>query len=860
MSRNPDSKVLYSATANEIQTYGEKVLDINFGSDCNYTWCFTKTDLRFSVIGIDFLTAHKLIVDSYNRCLIDKNRNCVIPLFPAHSVPPKICCILPQKSEFHRVLSRYPKILNPPHRYQRKAHGIEHAIRTNGKIVRSKLRRTSPEIQKIIDSQITEWLTDGIISKSDSPYSSCLHVVPKKNGKHRVCVDYRNLNATSVLESYPIPHLHSMMDNLFGSKVFSVLDLKSAYFNVPIRKQDRPKTAFITKSGCFEFNYLPFGLKSAPASFMRFIHEVLYSQDPELREHTEIYLDDILIHTKDESTHKTVLERVCKCLNEFNLGINLSKCVLGKPSLNYLGFTITGDGYCATNEKVKAICDYPLPKTIRQLMRFCGMVNFYHKSIPKCSSLLKPLYDILRDNKRKPKSTVIVWSENQDKCFSLVKEALSIKTVLSYPIPNAATFLATDASDTSIAATLYQLHPVGNKRVPLAFFSRNLQKAELKYSIFDKEILAIYCGIKHFRYMLEMRPFKILCDNQAVVKSLTKKNGENFSARVLRHLQFISQYSTDCDYIASDQNSVADALTRTGVALIHDLNTPLDFEKIADAQSSDSEIQDMCKRISSLQIKSLPIENSNKVILCDVSQSEPRVLLPAAFRRKAFDTIHSLNHAGIKSSTYMLKQKYLWPSLNKDVKQWVNQCQSCQSVKTKQHTQTPIKSYPPPNQAFDELNIDIIGPLPVSKGYRYILTVSDRFTKGCFAIALPDTKSDTIATYFLNQYVALFGVPRVIVTDNASYFTSYTWTKFMTFLNVKHQFITAYHCQANGAAENFNRYIKTALRCYSDSENWFEHLGLAMLGINASYNQDIQMSRAERLYGKTLRLPSSFFC
>ena len=308
-------------------------------------------------------------------------------------------------------------------------------------------------------------------------------------------------------------------------------------------------------------------------------------------------------------------------------------------------------------------------------MRFCGMVNFYHKSIPKCSSLLKPLYDILRDNKRKPKSTVIVWSEEQNKCFSLVKEALSMKTVLSYPISNAATFLATDASDTSIAATLYQLHSVGNKRVPLAFFSRNLQKAELKYSIFDKEILAIYCGIKHFRYMLEMRPFKILCDNQAVVKSLTKKNGENFSARVLRHLQFISQYSTDCDYIASDQNSVADVLTRTGVALIHDLNTPLDFEKIADAQSSDSEIQDMCKRISLLQIKSLPIENSNKVILCNVSQYEPRVLLPAAFRRKAFDTNHSLNHAGIKSSTYMLKQKYLWPTLNKDVKQWVNQCQ-----------------------------------------------------------------------------------------------------------------------------------------------------------------------------------------
>ena len=126
------------------------MLDINFGSNSNYTRCLTKTDLRYSVIGIDFLTAHKLIVNSYKRCLIDKNHNCVIPLFPAYSVPQKICCVLPQKSEFHRILSRYPKILNLPRRYQRKVQGIKHAVRTNGKIVRSKLKRTSSKIQKLL--------------------------------------------------------------------------------------------------------------------------------------------------------------------------------------------------------------------------------------------------------------------------------------------------------------------------------------------------------------------------------------------------------------------------------------------------------------------------------------------------------------------------------------------------------------------------------------------------------------------------------------------------------------------------------------------------------------------------------------
>ena len=365
-------------------------------------------------------------------------------------------------------------------------------------------------------------------------------------------------------------------------------------------------------------------------------------------------------------------------------------------------------------------------------MRFCGMVNFYHKSIPRCSSLLKPLYDIMREYRSKPKSSVISWLTKLEKCFVSVKDALSRKTVLSYPIPNAPTFLATDASDSCIAATLYQLHPVRNERVPLAFFSRNLQKAELKYSIFDKEVLAIYCSIKHFRYMLELRSFKILCDNQAVVQSLTKKNTEKFSARVLRHLQYISQFSTDCEYISSEENSAADALTRTGVALVHDLTTPLDFIKIADAQSKDPEIQAMCKQISSLQIKGLPVDGTDKMILCDVSQADPRVLLPTDFRRKAFDIIHSLSHAGIKSTTYMMKQKYIWPNLRKDVKQWVSQCQACQAVKTKHHTHSSVQSYPPPNQAFDELNIDIIGPLPPSKGYKYILTVTDRFTKGCF--------------------------------------------------------------------------------------------------------------------------------
>ena len=282
-SRQPDEKVLYSTTSNEIHTFGDKNLNVKFNASGEYPRKFTVTNLNFSVIGIDFLTAYKLTVDPFNFCLVGKINNRVIPLKPAFTNPPQLCCILPEQSEFHRIFAKYPNILKLLHRFKRKSHCIERAIPTNRKIVKSKLKRISPETPKIIDEQINQWLREGIISRSDSRYASCPHVVKKKCGSPRVCIDYRNLNATSILSSYPIPHIQSMMDNLFGSKVFSVLDLKSAYFNVPICRQDKHKTAIIVKSGCYEFNYLPFGLKSVPATFMRFIHEVLYSQAPELK-------------------------------------------------------------------------------------------------------------------------------------------------------------------------------------------------------------------------------------------------------------------------------------------------------------------------------------------------------------------------------------------------------------------------------------------------------------------------------------------------------------------------------------------------------------------------------------------------
>ena len=169
-----------------------------------------------------------------------------------------------------------------------------------------------------------------------------------------------------------------------------------------IRPKDRHKAAFTTKSGCYEF-----GLKSASATFMRFVHEVLYSTTPELKNHTEVYLDDTLIHTKDLESHQPVFDQICQNLSRYNLAINLHKSIFGREKLNYLGFEVSADGYSAADDKIKAIVKYSLPKTFRSLSRFCNAVNFYYKTIDKCSELLRPLYEMLTSNQKRPKSTII---------------------------------------------------------------------------------------------------------------------------------------------------------------------------------------------------------------------------------------------------------------------------------------------------------------------------------------------------------------------------------------------------------------------------------------------------------------------
>ncbi|CAI2738111.1 unnamed protein product, partial [Dicrocoelium dendriticum] len=273
---------------------------------------------------------------------------------------------------------------------------------------------------------------------------------------------------------------------------------------------------------------------------------------------------------------------------------------------------------------------------------------------------------------------------------------------------------------------------------------------------------------------------------------------------------------------------------------------------MAAAQQTDPEL-DQLRNSSSLRIRPVPLPTSDGTILCDVSQNSPRPVVPQAFRRTVFDILHSLSHPGIRATVKLVTQRFVWRNVNRDVRQWARTCLSCQQSKVHRHTKSPLGSFPLPDARFHHLHVDLVGPLPPSKGCVYLLTCIDRFTRWPDAIPMPDCSSDTVARAFLERWVSYFGCPAVVTTDRGSHFAG-TFAHLLQTLGCRHVQTTAFHPAANGMVERFHRQLKAAL-CAHDNADWYEALPTVLLGLRNTVKTDINAAPAELVYGCTLRLP-----
>ena len=863
---NVEDSNLTAANGSRIVTYGERLLTLDLGLQQPLRWVFTIAQVQQPILGADFLAHYNIAVNLANKTLKQHNHT----VAAIHYQPSTDTTRISSNQNFiakpyAALLQQYPELTSQTST-PTATHNITHHIPTTGPPTHAKPRKLGPAAYNAAKEEFQAMLEAGIVRPSSSAWASPLHMVPKKPNTFRPVGDYRGLNRCTKHDSYSLPPLQSFSHNLYGKRVFAKIDLRSAYHQIPIHPPDIEKTAITTPFGLFEYTRMNFGLSGASQTFQRFIDGVLRKLEVSQADGSTrrvglfAYIDDILIASETEEEHLQDLEALFQRLKQYGLQVNEDKCEFGKPELTFLGHRINKDGIMPLPEKVEAISKMPRPTTYKALRRFTGMVNFYHRFIPNAAHALAPLHALHTGNHQKRKNALVKWNEDAEKAFVAAKQALVNATRLHYPKPNAETCIAVDASDIAVGGVLQ--NKIDGEWRPIAFFSRKLTPTERKYSTFGRELLAAYLSVRHFRHMVEGTPFHIKTDHKPIIGAM-QRTADRDIPRETRHLNYISIYTTDIRHISGTDNTVADALSRGEedqpeqnpdeddhpfcFAILSDSET----EKLQKEQNSDTDLQDILSGKTSTSITLQQVDG----VYCHILQGIARPFIPNTMRKEFFQRVHDLSHPGVRTTQKQMSERYVWPNMSRDIRDWTTQCLACQRTKVTRHNRAPIQPIPTTGGKFAQVHLDLVGPLPINKGQRYIMTAVDRYTRWPEAIPIPDCTANTVADAFIAHWVSRYGVPESITTDRGAQFESHLWRQLTQLLGATKISTTAYHPQANGLVERFHRRLKSSLKAQPEPHHWVDRLPFTLLGIRTALKPDIGYSSAETLYGTNLRLP-----
>ena len=562
------------------------------------------------ILGLDFLQTFGMSLDLSNRRLLHSSGTSTRFVSASSSVSG---VNVVHANKFTRLLSEFPEITDPSIAASTSRHDVECFIDTSGPPIKTPPRRLTPEKLRLAKKYFDLMCAAGICRRSNSPWSSGLHMVAKKDGTSLPCGDYRRLNERTIGDAYPIPHLHDLTADFAGCHIFSKIDLVKGYHQVPVRTEDVPKTAIAMPFGLFEFLRMPFGLKNAAQMFQRLMDNVT-GQLPGVF----AYIDDVLVASPSAAQHESDLRRLFTALKRFGLVVNSDKCVFGVRELEFLGHRVSAQGIRLLPAKVDAVRRFKRPRSVKSLQRFLGLVNFYRRFLPNIAATMRPLTDALVGAPRQ-----LTWTDAMTSAFEATKLRLATATLLVHPVPKADLQINTDASTKAIAGAIHQI--VDGRPQPLGFFSRRTTPAESRYSVYDLELLAIYSTIVKVRHVLEGRRFRIYTDQKPLTSAFFKAR-DPVSNRQRHQLAFISEFATDIAHVPSLDNVVADALTRQfddepesaiSHAITHSLSD-VSLAKLAGLQRPINE-----EPSSSLRLESIRFSGVDSPVVCDTSLGRP---------------------------------------------------------------------------------------------------------------------------------------------------------------------------------------------------------------------------------------------
>ena len=456
--------------------------------------------------------------------------------------------------------------------------------------------RLGPAEQDEMEEQVKDLLAQGFIRPSASPYGAPILFVPKKDGRWRMCIDYRALNKQTIKDQFPLPRIDSLLERLGQATVFTKLDLASGYHQIAMEETSVQKTAFRTNFGHFEFLVMPFGLCNAPGTFQRLMNKVFADQ---LGKFIAVYLDDILIFSRNMEEHWEHLRWALSRLREAKLYGRLHKCEFLKDQVEYLGFEVGPRGIQASPGKVRAIIEWPRPKGVHDVRSFLGLASYYRRFVRGFSEMARPLTQLTRAG------VEWEWSTAQHQAFNRLKLALTTAPVLKLPDFGKQFVVTTDASDAAVGAILEQ--DFGNGLQPVAFASRKLNGAEIRYSAYERELLGIVWALAQWKHYCRGPHAVIIQTDHAPLRHLP--NQASVNSRVWKWISILQGYNLEIRHIPGKRNP-ADTLSRQDKkdalgrkTAVHDANADLVRELRVPSDADDQAIQEALIKLFNAQVQ-----------------------------------------------------------------------------------------------------------------------------------------------------------------------------------------------------------------------------------------------------------------
>ncbi|GJR14248.1 putative reverse transcriptase domain-containing protein [Tanacetum coccineum] len=696
--------------------------------------------------------------------------------------------------------------------------------------------RLAPSEMKELSDQLKELSNKGFIRPSSSPWGAPVLFVKKKDGSFRMCIDYRELNKLTVKNRYPLPRIDDLFDQLQGSSIYSKIDLRSGYHQLRVREEDIPKTAFRYRYGHYEFQVMSFGLTNAPAVFMDLMNRVC---KPYLDKFMIVFIDDILIYSKNKQEHAEHLKLILELLKKEQFqGIHVDPA------------------------KIESVKDWASPKSATEIHQFLGLAGYCRRFIEGFSKISKPMTKLTQ------KKIKFDWSDKAEAAFQLIKQKLCSAPILALPKGNEDFIAYCDTSIKGLGAVLMQREKV------IAYALRQLKIHEKNYTTHELELGAVVFALKIWRHYLYGTKCTVFTDHKSLQHILDQKE---LNMRQRHWLELLSDYDCEIRYHPGKANVVANALSRKervkplrAQALVMTISLDLP-KRILEAQIEARKPENL----KSVDVGGMLIENSKDPEKPRKEKLEPRADGTMCLNNRSWlprygDLRTLIMHESHKSKYSVhpgsdkmyqdMKQLYWWPNMKADIATYVSKCLTCLRVKAEHQKPSGLLVQPAiPQWKWENITMDFVTKLPrTQSGNDTIWVIVDRLTKSAHFLPIRETDPmDKLARLYLKKVVTRHGIPVSIICDRDPCFTSNFWRSFQKAMGTQLDISMAYHPETDGQSERTIQTLKDMLRaCVIDFGNgWEGHLPLIEFSYNNSYHASIKAALFEALYGRKCQSP-----